>query len=289
MPDILRAIILMVFGMAFFTIGDIFLKFATQHMPIGMVTIFLGLGMTIMFALMMWHKADPIFDRKYLHPAIAMRCVGETVAIIGVITALAYSSLSIVTALIQFLPLLLTFMGAVFLKEKIGVRRISALLVGLIGVLIIIRPGMEGFDYYASFTLIGVFGMAIRDFSARIMPADISTVSMSFYGTLVIFFTGIGMMLVSQDWVIPSQIGMIYCLALVIVAAIGTLFVSSSMRLGDIGIISPFRFSRVVFGVGAGIFILGETIDTPTAIGSIIVVGAGLYSWLRERKLAKAT
>ena len=54
-------------------------------------------------------------------------------------------------------------------------------------------------------------------------------------------------------------------------------------------LVSPFRFSRVVFGVGAGILFLGESVDKMTLLGSAIVVGAGLYSWMREVTLAKAS
>ena len=246
----------------------------------------LGAGMSAVFLTMMMRGGDQLWDRKYLHPAMGMRCVGESIGIIGVIVAVANAPLSSVTAIMQSLPLVLTFMGAVFLKETVGIRRVTALLLGLLGVLIIIRPGMDGFDGYATITLVGVLGMAIRDFGTRIMPDDISTAALSFYGSVMIFVTGFGMMLVTNDWHSPTHPYLLYSGGLIITATIGTLLVSTAMRLGDVSVISPFRYIRIVFGVGAGILILDESVDLPTIIGSAIVIGAGLYSWVRERKLA---
>ena len=289
MTDALRAISLMVAGMFFFTLGDMFLKLATQHMPLGMVTLFLGFGMALLFWIMMRRRQIPLYHASYLHHALLMRCVGEVIGVSGMVVALAYAPLSSVTALIQSLPLVLTIMGAVFLGEKVGLRRASALIAGLIGVLIIIRPGMASFDVFTSFTLIGVLGMAIREFGTRILPQSISTVAVSFYGSVAILVTGFGMMVLSQDWQMPTMQGSIFATALIVTAAIGTLLVTSSVRLADMALVSPFRFSRVVFGGAAGVLFLGETIDGPTLLGSLIVVGAGLYSWIRERKLALQT
>ena len=286
MPDILRAIILMVIGMFFFMMGDLFLKLSSQGIALGIVTMILGAGMSCVFYVMMMLRGDVIFDKKYIHRAMAMRCVGESIGIIGVIIAVANAPLSSVTAIMQSLPLVLTLMGAVFLKEKVGIRRITALILGLIGVLIIIRPGMDEFDAFATFTLVGVLGMAIRDFGTRIMPRDISTAALSFYGSVMILTTGFGMMLVTNDWHMPTNSYLLFSAGLIVTATIGTLLVSTAMRLGDVSVISPFRYIRIVFGVGAGIIILDESVDMPTIIGSAIVIGAGLYSWLRERQIA---
>ena len=287
MPDILRAIILMVLGSFLFMWADLFMKFSTQNMSLGLVTMMLGGGMAVFFAVLMRRSEQPFFDRKYLHFAMLMRCGGEAVGVVGIIIALAFSPLSTVTALMQSLPLVLTIMGAVFLKEPIGWRRVLALMAGLIGVLIIIRPGMAGFDFFATFTLLGVAGMAVRDFGTRIMPKEISTATLSFFGASAIVVTGALMIVVTNDWSAPTWPGVGFGMGLVVFGSIGTLAVSTAMRLGDVSVISPFRYVRVVFGVGAGILIFGESVDFPIILGSTIVVAAGLYSWMRERKLAQ--
>ena len=289
MPNNVRAIMMMIAGMFFFTLGDLFLKLATTVMPLGMVMIALGLGMSVLFMAMMARARIPLYQKSYFHHALIMRSVGEMIGVVGMFIALAYAPLSSVTAIMQSLPLVLTAMGALFLKEPVGVRRLSALIAGFIGVLIIIRPGMSGFDIFASFTLIGVLGMAIRDFGTRILPSDISTLAVSFYGAVVITLTGFVIMMITNDWHMPDRNGLYLSLALVIMASIGTIIVTNAIRLADMALVSPFRFSRVVFGVGAGILFLGESVDKMTLLGSAIVVGAGLYSWMREVTLAKAS
>lgn len=286
MNQTLYAIVLMIAGMLFFALGDMFLKLATLTLSFGGVTLILGIGMSAVFGVMALRQKQAFFSRQYLHLSMVMRCIGEAVGIIGIIIALAYSPISTVTALMQSLPLILTFMGAVFLGETVGIRRILAMTAGLIGVLIIIRPGTDDFDVFASFTLVGVLGMAIRDFGTRIAPGHIATSILSFYGSLALIITGLIMVWADGDFTFPEGQAWSYCFGLVVTAALGTYAVSSAMRLTDIAIISPFRFSRVIFGVAIGIFMFHETIDLQTAIGAVIVVSAGLYSWLRERILA---
>ena len=96
------------------------------------------------------------------------------------------------------------------------------------------------------------------------------------------------MVVVTGDWRGPVWTGMGHIFWLVVVGSLGTLAVSTAMRLGDVSVISPFRYVRVVFGVGAGVLVFGESVDVAVIVGSSIVVGAGLYSWTRERKLALA-
>lgn len=289
MPDILRAILLMVLGSFLFMLADLFMKLSTQTMSLGLVTMLLGGGMAVFFAVLMVRSNAAFFDRRYIHYAMAMRCTGEAIGVLGIVTALAFSPLATVTALMQSLPLVLTVMGAVFLKEPVGWRRVLALFAGMLGVLIIIRPGMAGFDVFATFTLLGVAGMAIRDFGTRIMPREISTATLSFYSSLTLVVMGGVMIVVSGDWRPPTGEGMRFAVGLVVFGSLGTLAVSTAMRLGDVSVISPFRYVRVVFGVGAGILVFGETVDLPIILGSTIVIGAGLYSWMRERKLSRVT
>jgi len=208
------------------------------------------------------------------------------VAIVGVPIALRFSPLATVSALMQSLPLVLTLMAVVFLREPLRWRRSIALIVGFLGVLVIIRPGLDTFDFFAAFTLLGVLGMAIRDLGTRIMPAGISTPILGFWGAVSIVLTGIGMILISGAVIMPTREAWLFLIGLIIFGCFGTLAVAMAMRLGEVSLISPFRFIRVVFGVGVAVLILGESVEAPVIIGATMVVGAGLYSLLRERQLA---
>lgn len=286
MPNILRAIILIVVGSFSFALGDLFLKLVSQTVPLGQLVMIFGLGLMIFFGSIARYNGQRFFERRLLHHAMAMRCIGEAVAIVGVPIALRFSPLSTVSALMQSLPLVLSLMAVVFLREPLRWRRSIALIVGFLGVLVIIRPGMDTFDFFAAFTLIGVFGMAIRDIGTRIMPAGISTSILGFWGAVAILLTGSAMALISGQVTMPNRDGWLLLGGLVIFGCLGTLMVAMAMRLGEVSVISPFRYIRVVFGVGAGVLILGESVDFPVIIGASMVVGAGLYSLVRERQLA---
>ena len=211
------------------------------------------------------------------------------IGVAALTTALIHASLSIVTALLQTMPLILTAMAAIFLKEKVGIRRLTAILVGFAGVLLVIRPNVDGFNAYSLFALLGALGLAARDFSARIVPRHISIAGLSFYGSLSVVLTGLIFMLFSGGWVLPEGIMILHCFGLIITGALGLWCVSTAMSLADVSAISPFRYVRIVFGMGAGVIVFGEHLDIPTLVGSAIIVSAGLYSWHRERRLVQET
>lgn len=287
MSDLSRAIALMISGMLAFSIGDLFLKLSTQSLPVGQVMIVLGIGTASIFAVMLKRQNRPIISPDARHPIVLMRSVGEGVGAIGMFVALTYMPLSTVSALAQALPLLLTLMAALFLGERLRARRLLAICLGFIGVLIIIRPGLEGFSHVSWFAIIGIVGMAVRDLGSRMAPPHLHTLSLSFYASVAMAITGIGMLAISGGANWPEQRTIFYLFAMVGAAAMGILCVTNAMRLGDVAVTSLFRYTRLIFASLAGIVILGETLDGPTIAGSILIVGAGLYSWLRERKLAQ--
>ena len=289
MPQVLKAIILTILGVLFFTLVDMFVKLLSRELPIGEILIVFGSGTGILFWIMMKRAREPIFDLKFLHKATLMRCSGEMIGAIAFVTALAHTPLSVVTAIMQTAPLILTIMAAIFLREEIGNTRIAAIVVGFAGVIIIVRPSISGFDIFAVVTLIGVIGLATRDISARVLPENITLWGLSFYGSLSVALAGLSLMFFTGGWAVPTGKALIYCSGLVVSGAIGLWCIASSMRMADVSAISPFRYTRVVFGMAAGVIIFDEKIDSFTVIGSVIIILAGLYSWFYERKIASGS
>ena len=289
MPQVLKAIILTILGVLFFTLVDMFVKLLSRELPIGEILIVFGSGTGVLFWIMMKRAREAIFDLKFLHKATLMRCGGEMIGAIAFVTALAHTPLSVVTAIMQTAPLILTIMAAIFLREEIGHTRIAAIVVGFAGVIIIVRPSISGFDIFAVVTLIGVIGLATRDISARVLPENITLWGLSFYGSLSVALAGLSLMFFTGGWAVPTSEALIYCSGLVVSGAIGLWCIASSMRMADVSAISPFRYTRVVFGMAAGVIIFDEKIDSFTVIGSVIIISAGLYSWFYERKIASGS
>lgn len=285
LPAFYKATALTIFGVFLFTCVDIFIKLLSPDFHVGQVLVVFGAGTAFIFWLMAFFLGQPLFDKQYLHKATLLRCVCEMIGGLALVFALANSALSTVTAIMQAAPFVLTIMAVIFLKEKIGLQRIIAILLGFIGVLIVIRPSLAGIDIYAIAALIGVIGLAGRDFSARILPNRVSVIGLSFFGSLSVAFAGFLLITLSGRWTVPDIQQTIYCIAMVVAGSLGLWCMSASIRLADVSAVSLFRYTRIVFGMITGIIIFNETVDIFTALGSIIIIGAGLYSWSRERRL----
>ena len=283
----LRAILLMISAMVLFAFADLCLKLAATTLPLGQVLLGLGLGSGCIFALMLKVKRQPLFRRDFWHHAVLLRNGGEVFASIFMFQAIAFAPLSTVSVIMQTLPLCLIVIAALFLGETIGIRRISAILIGFLGAVIVLRPGFGDFNIYSGFALIGVLGMAARDVGARVAPNTISTIRLSFYGTFAITVSAIIILCVTESPIWPTPSAWAYLAGLAILATGVFLTSISAMRMVDMSVISPFRYTRVIFALAIGVFLLDETVDFITVLGSTLIVGAGLYSWVREQQLSQ--
>ena len=276
MPDIIRAILLMITSMFFFTLADLFVKLASQTLSSELVITIMGAGTALIFYGILRGQSQPAFRRAYTHWSVMIRGVGEVIAALGIMISLSVVPLATVTAIMQSQPLLVTVAGALFLGEKVGLRRILAVLAGLVGVLLILRPGMGDFSLYSWLVIVGVFGMTMRDIGSRLVPSAIPTMVIVLYGAIATAITGAVMMGYGAAIVMPVGVVWFYVIAMVLAGSAGVYFITQAMRLGEVSVVSPFRYVKIVFG---------ETIDAITILGTAIVTAAGIYAFMRERHL----
>jgi len=283
--DNLRGAVLMVLAMLGFAIEDSFIKMMGTAIPIGQILFLLGAGGAVIFGIVVRMQGKPLFERAMLAPAVLMRSLGEIVGTVFFITAIVYTPLSSASAILQATPLVVTLGAALFLGENVGWRRWSAIGVGFIGVLMIIRPGLEGFTPLSLFAVVGVLGLATRDIATRRAPATLSSMQLSFLGFLVIVPSGAGYLLATGEAFAPMDLRlsllMLACLLFGVVAYYG---IVSAMRIGEVSFISPFRYSRLIFALIIGVGLFNERPDIMTLLGSIVIVASGIYTVLRERK-----
>ena len=282
----LRGILFMVGGMLCFTFGDLFVKLASERLPSGQVMIALGGGCAVVFIILLKRAGQPLMLRAFFEPSVLLRNSGEVLGAVCMFIALAFSPLSTVTAIIQTLPLLLTLSAALFLGEKVGIHRIAAVVIGFVGVLIVIRPGMSDFDQYSLITLLAVVGMAMRDIGASLTRPGISSLQLSFYSALTLLLTGSVMSLLSGGLKVPDLTASAHLVGLVVAASFGLIMVTQSVRIAEISVVSPFRYVRLPYGMALGMLVLGETVDAYTIVGSLITLLAGIYIWVRENRVA---
>lgn len=280
----LRGIGLMVLSMALFAIEDAFLKLASVSLPTGQIVLLAGLLGVPAFALLAWRAGDRILTARLAHPAVIARNLGEMVGTIGYITALASVPLATVSAVLQALPLGVTMAAALFLNEPVGWRRWLAILVGLAGVLLIIRPGLDGFRPETLWVLLCVAGLVVRDLATRAIPSDCSTAQVSAWGLGSVAVLGVLMSFWQGATTLPDMASMKPVLAAALFGTCGYAAVVAATRHGDISVVSPFRYARLVFAVMLAYVVFAEVPDGLTWAGSALIVASGLYSFARERR-----
>ena len=288
-PDNVTGIFLMVASMALFGVEDMFLKWAAQGLPLGQIIFVSGaFGMPV-FVLMAWRKGQRIWVKDELQPAVIARNFGEMVGTAGYIAALATVPLSTVSAVLQAMPLAVTMGAALFLREVVGWRRWSAIAVGFAGVLIVIRPGVEGFRPEALWVLVTVAGLGLRDLASRAIPAAVSTAQVSAWGLGAVALLGVMMMGWSGEVrAVGAWQGFVLLGALVFGTA-GYWAITAASRTGEVSVVAPFRYTRLIFAIVIGALVFGEWPDRLTYLGAALIIGSGLYSFARERARKRAS
>ncbi|MBU2982790.1 DMT family transporter [Lentibacter algarum] len=283
----LRGILLITLAMAAFAIEDSFIKALSGTVSRGQILLMLGAGGALVFFLLALRKGENVIAKNTFSKALIWRTLSESVAALFFITSLSLLPLSTVAAVFQATPLAITLGAALFMGEQVGWRRWSAIIVGFIGVLIIIRPGFEGFQPASLFVIITVFAIAARDLLTRLIPEGTSSTVVSFYGFLSLVIASPALLAVSAAPRALAGFELGYILAAICFGVVGYYMIVAAMRTGDTASIMPFRYTRLIFSIILGAVFFRESPDALTYLGSAIVIGSGLYTFLRERQLAK--
>lgn len=280
----------MVGSMAAFAVEDLFLKRAAMALPPGQVVALTGAGGALVFWIIAALRGQPILTRSALQGAALIRTLSEAGATMFYITALALIPLSINSALLQASPLVVTLGAALFLKEPVGWRRWSAILVGFCGVLIVLKPWDAAFEAAGILTVISVLILAARDLATRAMPVEIGTFQLTTWAYLALVPAGLLLLAVAGHRPEPISATRWVDLTIALVCGLfGYYAVTAAMRVGEVAVVAPFRYTRLVFALVIAITVLNETLDSLTLIGTSLIIGSGLYTFARERMRAKAS
>ncbi len=284
----LRGALFMVVSMAFFACEDMFVKLLSAELPYTQVLTVTGLLGCTVFTVMLKLKGGRLFTRDLLHPTILIRNLGEIIGSISFVMALALSDISTASAILQALPLVVVLGAALFLGEQVGWRRWLAIIIGFAGVLLIIRPGMSGFQPVSLLALLSVFGLAVRDLATRMIPRHVQSDQLGASAFLAMAIAAPPFGLLMGHGFVPMTGGHVMTFALCAgfgVAGYATLVAAT--RLGEISAIAPYRYARLVFALIIGVVIFRERPDLLTLVGAGIIVASGCYTMLREAQLRR--
>ena len=286
--DNLKGILFMIIAMAGFAFEDLFIKMLSTYFPISEVIIILGFTGTVVFLIIALLQRAPIIHKDLLNKHVIIRTICELLGAVFFVTAIALTPLSSATAILQIAPLLVTIGAVIFFKEKVGWRRWTAVFIGFIGVLLLVRPGFEGFMPASIFAILGSVFLAARDLATRAMQVKLPSVTIALYAFIAFGISGILIIPFNSPMVLPTSNQIIYFIGASAFGVIAYYSLVISSRIGEMSVISPFRYSRIVFAMLLAIIILDENPDGLTLIGASIVVASGLYTFVRETVLKKS-
>lgn len=282
-----RAAALMVLAMACFACEDALLKLLSQDLPAGQLLLCVGFAGMALSGIWVGLRQG-LNPRDLLYPGVALRNLSEAICGVAFVTALSIGDLSIVSAILQALPLLMTLGAALFMGEQVGPRRWFSICVGFIGVLLIVRPGTEAFQPGSVLAVIAVLALAVRDLVTRKLPAGIGSgiLTVSAFGSMGLA----GALLIvmgSQQMHMPTLAGFGGIAGCVVFGLMGYVTMVTATRIGQISAIAPFRYSRLIFAILLGMIIFAERPDRLTLLGSTLIAAAGIYTMWREARLRR--
>jgi drug/metabolite transporter (DMT)-like permease len=281
--DTMRGIAAMTGSQVAFVSNDVLVKLAAEALPMGEILFLRGLFASLLIgAAILWLGLQREFYAAW-NRIIIWRGLGELGATYFYLLALFQMPIANVIIIFQATPLAATAGAAIFLKERVSWRRWLAIAAGFAGVLLVVRPGLSGFDAYGLLVLVSVLFVTLRDITTRVMPVAIPTLLVTFVTAVLVTLMGAAMG-VTERWLWPSggQFLQLAGAAALLFAAYFTII--AALRLGDVSVTAAFRYVAVVFAIGFGYAIWGDVPDAMTLLGSAIIIGAGIYTVYRERQ-----
>jgi drug/metabolite transporter (DMT)-like permease len=294
MSDNLRGILAIVASQFCFIINDSLMKLvatsspsgAAQVIPMGEAIFIRGVMTVLIIAMLAQYMGLMGQLRTLASQRVAWRAVTEIGASIAYLFAIAGMPIGDVVGILQVVPLALTAGAALFLREHVGWRRWTATLAGFAGVLLIIRPGAAPFGTATALTIFSVTLIVIRDLLTRGLPPGVPVLLISGSSAFALMLGGLALSS-WETWVWPNQTQMVW-LAIAALHLVGAnTWLVLSLRIGEIAVVGPFRYSVILIAVASGYLVWNEVPDVWSWVGIVIVTAAGIYTLMREQRVRR--
>src|SRR6185312_14891526 len=277
----LAVIGLMMLSIFLFSFGDALGKYMVATYSVGQLLLLRACAALLVLLPMIWKQRAEFtrLERPWLQ---LLRVVLSTLEVAAFFLATVYLPLADVTTYYLACPIFVTALSGIVLGEEVGWRRWTAILVGFCGVLIALRPSAQTISWPAMIALGGSLSFSILMLITRSLRAtpDIVMATSQFVGTFVL-----GALMSPFGWVTPSvgSLGLFAAAGCISVTAL--VCVNRSLKLAPASVVVPYQYSMIIWAVMFGIAVFGDVPHPATVIGAAIIIAAGLYIFLRERKL----
>lgn len=287
MTDNLRGSLWMLLAMAGFAVEDAFFKAATGASAVtpGSGTLLFGLLALGISAVVTVLRGQPLWHPAYLERRLLIRTGFEIMGRMFFALSLAFNTLSTTSAILQAAPLVVMLGAGLILGERIGPRRWIAMAVGLLGVMLILRPTPEAFTPTTIFAVLGMLGFAGRDLATRTSPPEVHATQLNLLGFATVAMAGLVLIAFEPGRPsLPTAQGFALILGTALAGVVGYGALTAAMRTGEISVVAPFRYFRLIVALAIAMTIFGERPDTMTLIGAALIVGSGLYTLMRDSR-----
>ena len=277
----------MMMSMACFAVEDTFIKLLSARLPATQILFSIGFGGALITLVLAIVLNVNLADKILLNKHVISRTIADLFGALSFTSAMVLIPMSLLASILQATPLFVTLGAAILLGEKVGWRRWSAIFIGFLGVIIILQPGYGSFQLASLLGLAAVLCLALRDVVTRDMATEIPTLTVTFYACLAMGSAGFIAYPFFGPPIMPTTYEAIILICAAIIGLTGYFLLVLATRKGDVSVIAPFRYSRLLFSLGLASLILGEKLTLPILLGGLLVVSSGIYTFGRERRLIK--
>ena len=271
----------MILSMFCLSINDMTYKYLSFHFPVWESIFFRALsGSIIAVFLAMYFGFDKLKTKKPMGHAI--RAFSASGCVVFYIYGINNLMLSENIAIAHSAPIIAAFLAVPILGERIGILRTSAILIGFIGVLIIVKPGTDLFKLESLYPLISACFMASVYLSTRSVMITDSSVAIIFYYSFALLITSL--IFFPSNFIMPDINQLTFAMSLGVMGSLGHFFMSQAAKNADVAVTSPFEYSSFIFVGFMGFLIFAEVPTLSIYLGGIIIISTGIFIAYRERK-----
>jgi len=279
----LAGIGLMLLAVFMFSFGDALGKYLVSTYAVGQLLWLRGSAALLVLSPLIWRHREQFWNME--RPKLqAIRVVLSTLEVAAFFLATVYLPLADVTTYYLACPIFVTALSALVLRERVGWRRWSAILVGFCGVVIALRPSAQTISWPALIALGGSMSFSVLMLITRSLRAtpDVVMATSQFVGTFLL-----GALMSPFGWVTPDARTLVLFAAAGCISVSALFCVNRSLKLAPASVVVPYQYSMIVWAVMFGIVVFGDVPRPATVVGAAIIIAAGLYIFLRERRLGR--
>lgn len=267
----------MTLGMAGYVVNDAFIKLAAESLPLFESIFIRGCFITVWMLGLASARGELRGAREHLDRSLGLRVLMESIGTALYLSALTRVPLAGLTAVLQIVPLIVTFAAARLLRERVNWRRVASVLAGFVGVMVIIRPASDDFNPWFLVGFLVVIAIVVREIATTSISSKIPSVIVSLTTAVTITMMGLLGSLI-EGWEVPGTRELLLLLAASVFLAVGYMASVITIRVGDMSFSAPFRYTILVFAIALQIVVFNDVPDALTFVGAGIIAAAGLFS-----------